>query len=166
MRIRTIAVAGVALALSMGVSACGDDEPAEPAADEEEQAAPAEPATVQTADSGLGTILVDADGNTLYVFDADEDGTSTCYGECEDNWPPLTADAPTAGEGADESLLGTTERDDGSVQVTYDGRPLYFFAGDAAPGDTNGQAVGDVWWVVDAEGAAIEKAAGGGYTRP
>ena len=71
-------------------------------------------------------------------------------------------EAPTAGEGADESLLGTTERDDGEMQVTYDGHPLYTFASDTAPGDTNGQGVGEVWYVVDATGKAVTDEEGGG----
>ena len=61
-----------------------------------------------------------------------------------------------AGDGVDGSLLGTTERDDGTTQVTYDGQPLYVFASDAAPGDTNGQGVGEVWFVVGPDGKTIE----------
>lgn len=114
--------------------------------------------TVAVADSDLGEILVDGEGATLYVFDNDTDGTSTCYDDCASNWPPLTGEA-TAGEGVDESLLGTTERDDGTVQVTYADSPLYYFAGDQAAGDVNGQGVGDVWWVVGPDGEAIQEAA-------
>jgi predicted lipoprotein with Yx(FWY)xxD motif len=114
-------------------------------------------ATVQVESSDLGEIVVDADGTTLYVFLADEGTESTCYEECEDNWPPLTVEGDAvAGEGIDGSLLGTTERTDGSVQVTLDGHPLYFFAGDQAAGDTNGQGVGDVWFVVAPSGEAIQ----------
>ena len=113
--------------------------------------------TVQVESSDLGDIVVDADGTTLYVFLADEGTESTCYEECEDSWPPLTVDGdPVAGEGIDGSLLGTTERTDGSVQVTMDGHPLYYFAGDEAAGDTNGQGVGDVWFVVSPSGEAIQ----------
>ena len=110
---------------------------------------------VGLADSGLGSILVDAEGNTLYLFTPDAQGESTCYDACADNWPALTGDV-TAGEGVDGSLLGTTERTDGSVQVTYNGWPLYYFANDAAPGDTNGQGINDVWFAVDAAGDAVE----------
>ena len=111
--------------------------------------------TLTTADSDLGTILVDDAGTTLYLFVPDAQGDSTCYDECEANWPPFAGEV-SAGEGVDESLLGTTERTDGTVQATYNGWPLYYFANDAAPGDTNGQGINDVWWVVDAEGNAIE----------
>lgn len=111
--------------------------------------------TLTTADSDLGTILVDDAGNTLYLFVPDAQGDSTCYDDCEANWPPFAGEV-SAGEGVDDSLLGTTERTDGTVQATYNGWPLYYFAADAAPGDTNGQGINDVWWVVDAEGNAIE----------
>ena len=113
-------------------------------------------ATVQLADSDLGQILVASDGMTLYLFEADEGDTSTCYDDCAATWPALVDDAPTAGDGVDASLLGTPERDDGEVQVTYAGHPLYFYAPDEAPGDTLGQEVGDVWYVVDAKGSAVE----------
>ena len=126
---------------------------------------PAASATVQLADSELGSILVDADGMTLYLLESDTDGTGTCTADCAATWPPLIDDAPEAGDGVDDSLLGTTTRDDGEVQVTYDGHPLYGFASDEAPGDTEGQGVGDVWYVVDASGRAVTDAArtGPGY---
>lgn len=170
MRMRATAwIAAGLLAVGL-LAACGnDDEPTttEPAS---EQTTPDEAmgtAAVQTADSDLGTILVDPDGNTVYLFEADTDGESTCYDECEDAWPPLEAEGtPAAGDGADESLLGTTERTDGTMQVTYGGQPLYYFAADKAAGDTNGQGVGDVWFVVAPDGSAVkEKVAGGGYSR-
>ena len=114
---------------------------------------------VESEDSALGTILVDAKGNTLYVFLQDTGSTSTCYDDCASSWPALVAkgEVKAGGSGGvDESLLGTTERDDGTTQVTYNGRPLYYFAGDAAPGDTNGQGVGDVWFVVSPAGDPIQ----------
>ena len=106
-------------------------------------------------ETDLGSILTDSDGNTLYLFDPDAQGESVCYDQCEEAWPPLVAEA-TAGEGVDAALLGTAPRTDGSVQVTYNGWPLYYFAADNAPGDINGQGVNDVWWVVDAAGDAIK----------
>jgi predicted lipoprotein with Yx(FWY)xxD motif len=112
-------------------------------------------ATVATAESDLGEIVVDAEGRTLYVFLADEGGASTCYDDCATTWPPLEGDGEPTGDGVDASLLGTTERDDGTTQVTLDGQPLYYFADDAAPGDTNGQAIGDVWYVVAPDGSTI-----------
>jgi predicted lipoprotein with Yx(FWY)xxD motif len=111
---------------------------------------------VEAEDSGLGTILTDSEGNTLYVFLADTGGESTCYDECADTWPALRARGELeTGDGVDESLLGTTERTDGVLQVTYAGQPLYSFAGDQQPGDTNGQGVGDVWFVVAPDGEPL-----------
>jgi predicted lipoprotein with Yx(FWY)xxD motif len=114
---------------------------------------------------------VDAGGRTLYLFQQDTGTTSTCSGDCATTWPALTTDgAPTAGDGAQASLLGTTARDDGTTQVTYAGHPLYLFSGDAAPGDTNGQGIGGVWFASTPDGTPAAAAGGsgggdGGYTR-
>jgi predicted lipoprotein with Yx(FWY)xxD motif len=154
---RILALAGV---LALVSAACGGDEPT-PAGDGQETSVsePTEetgPATIQTGETDLGTIVTDGEGLTLYMFGADEDGESTCYDDCAATWPALTVDGePAAGEGIDDSQLGTTERDDGTTQVTYAGLPLYYFASDAAPGDTNGQGIGDIWYVVSPEGEAI-----------
>lgn len=110
--------------------------------------------SLEVGSSDLGEYLVDGDGNTLYVFMPDAQGDSTCYDDCETNWPPLTGGAE-AGAGVDAQLIGSTTRTDGSDQVTYDGRPLYYFAGDAAPGDTTGQGINDVWFVVSPTGEPI-----------
>jgi predicted lipoprotein with Yx(FWY)xxD motif len=113
---------------------------------------------VESEDSALGTILVDSKGNTLYVFMQDTSDVSTCTGDCAASWPALIAKGEVkAGGGGDvdESLLGTSERDDGKTQVTYNGHPLYHFSGDQAPGDTNGQGIGDIWYVVSPAGDAI-----------
>lgn len=134
-----------------------------PAVDEttpaENDTAAASGATVAVASSDLGEILVDGEGRTLYLFLPDEQGAPTCYDDCAQNWPPLTGEEPTAGEGADASLLATAERDDGSIQVTYNDWPLYYFAADQQPGDTNGQGVGDVWYVVSPSGEPIRETA-------
>lgn len=110
--------------------------------------------TVALAESGLGEVVVDGDGNTLYLFVPDGRGASVCNGDCANAWPPLIGDV-VAGAGLDASLLGSAARDDGSEQVTLNGWPLYYFAGDAAVGDTNGQGVNDVWYVLDSAGDAI-----------
>lgn len=102
----------------------------------------------------LGTYLTDADGNTLYLFLPDAaGGESTCYDACEASWPPVGE--VVAGDGVDEALVGTTTRNDGSVQATYGGWPLYYFAADSAPGDVNGQGINDVWFVVSPAGEAV-----------
>ena len=129
------------------------------AADEADGAAPDGPATVMTAETALGEVLVDGDGLTLYMFDPDEQGPSTCDDNCAASWPPLLDDDPTGAEGVDAGLLGTVERDDGSLQVTYDDWPLYHWAGDAEPGDVEGQGVQGVWWVLAADGTPLRDAA-------
>jgi predicted lipoprotein with Yx(FWY)xxD motif len=112
--------------------------------------------TVATARTGLGTVLVDADGMTLYIFDPDGQGPSTCFEGCAASWPPLIADQPVGGDGVDGGLLGTAAReDDGTMQVTYDGWPLYRWAGDSQPGDTTGQGVQDAWWAMAPDGRPI-----------
>jgi predicted lipoprotein with Yx(FWY)xxD motif len=125
-----------------------------------EDAAP----VLTTGDTDLGEILADAEGRTVYVFDEDEAGSgkSVCTGECADTWPAVVSEEaePTA-EGLDGEL-GTIERDDGTLQVTLDGRPLYLFAGDGSPGDVTGQGVDGTWWVVGADGEKITE--GGGDT--
>jgi predicted lipoprotein with Yx(FWY)xxD motif len=114
---------------------------------------------VTVTESALGDILTNGEGNTLYLFMADTPGEPTaCTGACTDNWPAFTGQA-AAGEGADASLVGTAASADlygGAPQVTYNGWRLYYFAGDAGPGDTNGQGVGDVWWVVSPDGDPIQ----------
>lgn len=114
----------------------------------------AEATAIVATEGELGTHLTDADGNTLYLFLPDgAGGESTCSDACEANWPPLGE--VVAGDGVDEGLVGTTARNDGSVQATYGGWPLYYFAADSAPGEVNGQGVNDVWFVVSPGGEAV-----------
>ena len=117
-------------------------------------------ASVSTKTTSLGTFLVDANGRTLYLWDADHGSTSTCNGACAQAWPPLTTTAtPKASGAAKASLLGTTKRTDGSREVTYAGHPLYYFAGDTQPGQTTGQGsngFGAPWWVVTPAGKALQ----------
>ncbi|MEX1022140.1 MAG: hypothetical protein WD058_03230 [Dehalococcoidia bacterium] len=117
-----------------------------------------------TEDDELGSFLVGPEGLTLYVFTQDEPGVSNCSGQCLDNWPPLLAeegqevDAPTGAGGE----FATIERDDGTLQVTYDDAPLYYWMGDAQPGDTTGHGVSDVWFVATVDESAAS--AGGSQT--
>ena len=117
------------------------------------------PATIDAGQNAkLGSILVDARGMSLYVFTKDTPNTSTCYDKCASAWPPLlTSGAPLAGPGVDASKFGTATRTDGTTQVTYNGMPLYYFAKDLAAGDTNGQGIGSVWFVISPAGAQIMK---------
>jgi predicted lipoprotein with Yx(FWY)xxD motif len=116
--------------------------------------------SIKTTKGDPGTFLVDSSGRALYLFEADKGKTSTCNGACAAAWPPLTTDgAPTAGAGVKANLLGTTKRDDGKMEVTYNGHPLYYFANDSAPGDIKGQGVdafGAEWYVVSPEGKTAE----------
>lgn len=103
--------------------------------------------------SKLGPILVDDKGMTVYLYTMDSRNTSTCYGACSAIWPPVLTDGnPIAGSGVAANLLGITARNDGATQVTYNGHPLYYFAGDKAPGDTNGENVQTVWFAVTPQG--------------
>lgn len=120
--------------------------------------------TVNVSESTThGPILVDGEGMSLYLFMADtqNSGVSTCGDDdgCATEWPPLLSEGdPVAGDGVDSALLSTITREDGSVQVTYNGWPLYFFAGDTAAGDTNGQGIdefGGLWYLVNPAGEAI-----------
>ena len=129
-------------------------------------------ATVEARQSKLGRILVDGRGHTLYLFAKDKRGKSSCNGACAAAWPPLiTSGKPHAAAGAKASLLGTTKRKDGRLQVTYNHHPLYTFVKDTKKGQTNGQGVdafGAEWYVVSPAGAKIEKPSspspgGGGY---
>jgi predicted lipoprotein with Yx(FWY)xxD motif len=122
-------------------------------------AAPAsvEEATVVVTYSDLGQIVTAADGTTLYLFMPDAQGTPTCTDPCARAWPPFIVTGVsevTAGDGVDASLLGTVEHPAGT-QVTYNGWPLYFSTLDTAPGDTNGQGLGGVWYVIDPTGNAV-----------
>jgi predicted lipoprotein with Yx(FWY)xxD motif len=117
-------------------------------------------ATVATAKSSLGRILVDAHGRTLYLFEKDKRGRSACSGTCATYWPPaLTKGTPVAGSGTKRSLLGVTRRADGTPQVTYAGHPLYRFVGDTKAGQTTGQDLHEFaagWYLVSPAGKKIE----------
>ncbi|MGN6030803.1 MAG: COG4315 family predicted lipoprotein [Thermomicrobiales bacterium] len=99
-------------------------------------------------DARLGTILVDGKGMTLYLFTKDEKGKSTCYDTCAANWPPLTAEEPLTLPDGVEGTLTLIDRTDGTKQVAYNDIPLYLWVKDTKPGDTTGQDVGEVWYVV------------------
>jgi predicted lipoprotein with Yx(FWY)xxD motif len=114
--------------------------------------------TVKAVSSPLGTILVDQDGKTLYLFEADSMNKSNCSGGCLALWPAVMADGKaTAGSGVSAGMIGTAT---GSSQVTYAGHPLYWFSGDTAAGDTNGEGLtdfGGAWYAVSPAGKAVEE---------
>jgi predicted lipoprotein with Yx(FWY)xxD motif len=162
-----VAIAAVAVAAGCGSDGEGGAGPAAegpygvpPRTAPAGSASPAGPATVSTAGGELGDHLVGTDGRTLYLFEKDAGGASTCTGACATAWPPLlTAGAPMTSGGARAGLVGATERDDGSTQVTYGGHPLYYYVRDSAPGDALGQdveAFGAEWYAVAPAGEAVE----------
>jgi predicted lipoprotein with Yx(FWY)xxD motif len=118
-------------------------------------------AVVKLGQSGLGQILVDSHGRTLYLWAHDKHHSSTCYGYCAAYWPALTTKGkPRAIGGARKALLGTTRRRDGRMQVTYHGHPLYRFSGDTKAGDTTGEGLTDFggrWDPVSAAGLAVRQ---------
>ncbi len=119
-------------------------------------------ATVNAADVGTyGTVLVNGDGMPLYVFSLDTGGTSACTGDCTTEWTPLASQgSPVAGDGVDATLLGTITRDDGTMQVTYNGHPLYTFADDTGAGDAAGQGMednGGTWNLISATGERVQQ---------
>jgi predicted lipoprotein with Yx(FWY)xxD motif len=113
---------------------------------------------------GLGPVLVNGEGLTLYMFASDHRGApSTCYKICEIQWPPLTlgpgVSRPVAGPGIEAGLLATSPRKDGTTQITYNGWPLYLWPQDRAPGQATGQGLtngGGRWYVVDVSGNPLK----------
>jgi predicted lipoprotein with Yx(FWY)xxD motif len=141
--------AGIAvLAAAMGVAACGSGTSVSiPAYEVQARAVP-----------GLGMIVTDGKGFTLYMYAPDHQGPSRCTGFCAQQWPPLVlprgVDSPVAGPGVKAALLGTVRRADGQLQETYGGWPLYLWIGDAAPGQATGQADDmGLWYAVSVTGA-------------
>jgi predicted lipoprotein with Yx(FWY)xxD motif len=115
-------------------------------------------------DPTLGSYAAGKDGRALYVFTVDAGTGSNCNDDCAASWPPLTAtmaDDVVAGAGV-TGELGTVTRDDGSLQITLAGHPLYYFAGDKAAGDVNGQGVNDVWYLAGPDGSGVGLDAGPG----
>lgn len=165
-----VAVAVATALLLTAVGGCGNgdgdgEESPSPAASptptDSPTATAGKAATVMLREAGdLGPVLTDGEGRTLYLFEADKDEKSTCNDACAEAWPPLTTSGkPKAGEKADAKLLGTTERADGSTQVTYNGHPLYYFQNDKKPGDTTGHGVEDFgakWYALNASGDRAE----------
>lgn len=153
MRTRFAIVASLAIVLA----ACGggDDTGAEDTTSTTAATTTTAPdAGVSLAETSLGEVLVGPEGMTLYGFTVDDPGVSNCYEACAEAWPPLDGDT-RIGDGLDATLFSTTERTDGTTQLVIGNWPLYYFAGDTAPGDVNGQAVQGVWFVVDADGNLV-----------
>jgi predicted lipoprotein with Yx(FWY)xxD motif len=144
---------------ALAVVGCGGDSGQATASPAPPKTASGGTATVGVATTGLGEILVDSKGRTIYLFKLDKGAKSACSGDCAGEWPPVRASGkPTVGRGAKASLVSTTTRSDGDPQVTYNGQPLYLYAGDEKPGDTNGQGLtgfGAPWWVLSPAGNQV-----------
>jgi predicted lipoprotein with Yx(FWY)xxD motif len=156
----TILAAAAAIPLAaLAVAGCGGDSGEATASPAPPKTASGGSATVGAATTGLGKILVDSKGRTIYLFKKDTGTKSACSGDCASDWPPVRASGkPTVGGGASASLVGTAARADGKPQVTYNGQPLYLYAGDEKPGDTNGQGLttfGALWWVLSPAGNQV-----------
>jgi predicted lipoprotein with Yx(FWY)xxD motif len=160
-----LASAAVIPLTALAVAACGGGGAATAApapAPAPAKITPTPTTAVRVASSSLGSILVDSQGRTLYLFKADSATKSACTGACATAWPPLLANGkPTAGAGLNASKLGTITRSGGQRQVTYNGHPLYTFVMDTKPGDTTGQGVvafGAGWFAVSPAGNQISSA--------
>ncbi|SBS71480.1 hypothetical protein [uncultured Microbacterium sp.] len=166
MRIRHAAGAA-ALALLLALAGCsgstspdGDGtsaSPSDPGPSAEPTDGASSDAALMLAESPLGEIVVDGQGMTVYMFDNDTQGatTSACTGQCLANWPIVTSDSATPAVEGVTGTVATIDSPDGQKQVTLNGWPLYYFVGDSAAGDTAGQGVNDVWWVLSAAGEKI-----------
>ena len=172
------------IALALGAAACGSDDSGTTAtelsgtesAGTESAGTDTVPASTSTgsdvadtsatptlglAETDVGSVIVDGDGNAVYLF-TNDDGAPTCNDSCAGTWPPVPA--PTsAGTGVDSDLIGSATRTDGTEQATYGGWPLYYYAADTGPGETNGQGIGGVWFTIDATGNAIDAPIDDGY---
>ncbi len=153
------ALTGASVLLALLISSCSSSPATTSGSQSASSAASASDAAVLTlamANSKLGSILVDGRGMTLYMFTKDSRNTSACSGQCLAAWPALKG-VPTAGTGVNGSLLGSFKRTDGATQATYNGWPLYYWSGDRAAGDVNGQNVQSVWFVLDHNGNPVKK---------
>jgi predicted lipoprotein with Yx(FWY)xxD motif len=158
-RIRLL-VATVAIPLAAGIVACGSGGASDRATAPSLKTSSGLAATIGLADNaGLGKVLVDSDGRTLYLFQKDATGKSACAAACAAAWPPLLAKGePVVAQGLTSSKAGLTTRSDGTRQVTYNGHVLYRYLGDTHPGDANGQgltAFGAAWFAVSSAGTVV-----------
>jgi predicted lipoprotein with Yx(FWY)xxD motif len=143
-------------------SAPASSAPASPAGSSPAASGSASATVITTATASGGTFLVTSSGRAVYLWAKDTGNMSACTGACAGAWPPVTTTGTvTASGGAKASELGTITRSDGTKQVTYDGHPLYFFAGDSGPGTATGQGsdnFGAKWWLVAPNGSDVTAA--------
>lgn len=174
---RRIAGAAGLLAAGLLLAACGGSDPgstggsgSSPGSTQAAQKSGGQ--TVRTGDTEYGDVLVDANGMTLYVFDADSPGTSNCTGSCLQYWPAAKASGTVSHSSDVTAKLSTITRDDGTTQLTVNGWPAYTYAADSGPGKATGQGTnlsGGLWWVISPSGSKItttddeDAGTGGGY---
>jgi predicted lipoprotein with Yx(FWY)xxD motif len=164
-------IAALIVTCLFALAGCGDDsEPSRPAAEQppathapatkdpapgSDGAERADGTAVEVRESDFGPMLFDSNGQAIYIFQNDPKGKTVCYGDCAEAWPPVFTDGePKPGKGVRDSLLGTVKRRDGKRQVTYAGKPLYFYAHEG-PGQVlchNVHLNGGLWWVVGPDG--------------
>jgi predicted lipoprotein with Yx(FWY)xxD motif len=163
-RVRALQGACVIGAIAAFAAACGggsgsSSATAPPPVSSSAAAAAGAGITVATHSGPYGTYLADSSGRSLYMFEPDKNGSSTCYGACAQFWPPLTSTAAAqSGTGIQQAMLGTTKRTNGATQITYAGHPLYYFAQDKSPGDTKGEGLnlsGGEWYLLSTNGTSI-----------
>jgi predicted lipoprotein with Yx(FWY)xxD motif len=168
-RLRMMLALPAAAAAAAALAACGSAAASAPSSPGSSSAAAAAASTVKTATISGVTVLTNSKGFTLYSFAPDTSTTSKCNGTCAQNWPPLTGPVTAAGVAG---TFGTITRSDGSIQATFDGHPLYTFAGDTAPGQAKGNGLnvaGGLWHEITTSGAAAPAggsssgSGGGGY---
>lgn len=166
-RIPVTARAGISLGAVLLAAACGSSGSAGTSG----ASGASHQGTVITTRSGAdGTFLTDGSGHSVYLWVKDPAGKSVCSGSCIGAWPPVSASGPVTASGSAKAAdLGSITRSDGTKQVTYNGHPLYYFAGDSGPGQTNGQGnngFGAKWWLVAPSGAQITGAGSGSGATP
>jgi predicted lipoprotein with Yx(FWY)xxD motif len=165
---RLLTAAGLPVAIALAVAGCGSSHKSSTrgassssgGVNSAQSSAPASgaAATIATRSTSLGTILTGTSGRTVYLFEADKGGKSSCNGACAQTWPPVAA--ASAGSGVKAALLTTTTRSDGSKQAVYKGHPLYYFTGDTQPTDTRGEGLhtfGADWYEIGPSGRNVEK---------
>lgn len=173
-RAHSARMAGLGVLAALVLAACSSGSGGSAQQPAEQQQPPPQPAYTTTppaqpgaggfkiANSQFGAILTDARGRTIYGLANDAQGKSTCYQQCAQAWPPVIAQSPPqGGQGLNPALLTAVPRQDGSMQVMYGKWPLYYFSGDQAAGQTNGQGSKGVWYVVAATGKLVKVASGG-----
>jgi predicted lipoprotein with Yx(FWY)xxD motif len=167
MRNRWLAASVLAAAAVVGLAACGSSSSSTPSGSTTSNPPAAAPtstgsassdlaAGLKTATAGGRVVLIDAQGFTVYWYGPDTATTSACTGGCATAWPPLLGTPSFASGVSLTGKLGTIKRDDGSVQATYDGHPLYLYKADTSAGMAMGNNVGGVWWIMTGSGAKIK----------